>query len=208
MPDLNDALDAVIRARRTCRAFRPEAPDRELVAQVLDAGMHAPYAALAVAGRPDFRRFFVIPGSGSAMGRLREIAAAYEQRTIAWLDQESAAKPALASQLAKMRARLEGGILPECPWLVLVAELTGFPPVAPQSLAHCIENMWLKATALGLGLRLLSAFERLSDDADLCALLGLTPGQYALNGCALGFPAHALGPSERPDTAAATTWLG
>jgi len=41
----------------------------------------------------------------------------------------------------------------------------------------------------------------------LLDLLGLKPGEYSLLGCALGYPAAPLGPSERPDTAAATTWL-
>ncbi|MGD0953085.1 MAG: hypothetical protein ABR985_11955 [Methanotrichaceae archaeon] len=34
---------------------------------------------------------------------------------------------------------------------MVVAERKSFPPVEQQSLAHCLQNMWLKATALGLG---------------------------------------------------------
>ena len=37
------------------------------------------------------------------------------------------------------------------PYYIVVAERKGYPPVELQSLAHCMENMWLKATALGLG---------------------------------------------------------
>lgn len=35
-------------------------------------------------------------------------------------------------------------------YFIVVAERKGFPPVEQQALAHCLENMWLKATAPGL----------------------------------------------------------
>lgn len=35
------------------------------------------------------------------------------------------------------------------PYFIIVAEKEGFPPVAQLSLAHRLENMWLKATTLG-----------------------------------------------------------
>jgi hypothetical protein len=58
--EANKVLDEIIEARRSIRAFAKEGPPRETVEQLIKAGCLAPYAALAVAGRADFRRFFVL----------------------------------------------------------------------------------------------------------------------------------------------------
>ena len=205
---VNATLDEVIRRRRSCRAFTEEAPPREAIAAVLEAGMFAPYAALAVAGRPDFRRFFVIEGSSEAMAQVRGLVEAHGRRTADGLERKGADDPAFGKRVAPFIDRLRAATLPRCPWLVVVAELNGFPPVAPQSLAHVVQNMWLKSTALGLGLQLLSVFESMSANEALLGLLGLEAGAYSLAGCAIVYPAQALPPAVRPDTAAATVWLG
>jgi len=204
----NEMLDDVIRRRRSCRAFGDEVPPQEVATHVLEAGMHAPYAALAVGGRPDFRRFFVFSRGGEALSRLRTIAGRHQQQMLARFEEEATRNPVLAAQLPVLRPRLGGGVIPVCPWFVVVAELNGYPPVANEALAHCLQNMWLKATALGLGMQLVSLVEAMAADEELAGLLGLKVGEYSLAGCALGYPAQPLGPSERPDTAAATTWLG
>src|SRR5665647_302111 len=43
------------------------------------------------------------------------------------------------------------------PEFIVVSEKKGFPAVEQQSLAHCLENMWLKATSLDLGFQLVSS---------------------------------------------------
>ena len=203
----NVALDQIIRARRSCRQFAEETPPRELIADVLAAGMYAPYAALAVAGRPDFRRFFVIDGRGEPMGQVRGLVEAYGRVAAEGLALKGAQDPAFAAQVAPLLERLRVATLPKCPWLVIAAELNGFPPVAPLSLAHVVQNMWLKATALGLGLQLLSVFDSLGAYEGLPDLLGLKSGAYSLVGCAIGYPAQPLPPAVRPDPAGATLWM-
>ncbi len=37
------------------------------------------------------------------------------------------------------------------PYFIIIAELRGIPPAEQESLAHVLENMWLKTTALNLG---------------------------------------------------------
>ncbi|MGD0783982.1 MAG: nitroreductase, partial [Candidatus Aminicenantales bacterium] len=69
------------------------------------------------------------------------------------------------------------------------------------------ENMWLKATALGLGFHLVSATAMLADDPRFWALSGLPSGAYEINGCAVGVPASALPAKPRPTLAEATIWL-
>ena len=72
--------------------------------------------------------------------------------------------PALKSRAATFAARLEyirkAGVVPgveTAPYFIVVAERRGFPEIEQQSLAYCLENMWLKATVLNLGFQLVSA---------------------------------------------------
>jgi nitroreductase len=194
-----EAVEAVIRQRRSCRAFAPEEPPREMIERLLEAGMFAPYAALAYRGRLDFRRFFVFGAQSAARAELQQIVQAHAAR----MAEQLAARP----EGATFAARLRQFKLPEAPWLVIVAELNGTPPAMPQSLAHCLQNMWLLATALGLGLQLLSIFEGMGRDARLCALLGVQPGEWSFNCCALGYPEAPLGEGMRADWRELTKWM-
>ncbi|MCE5336539.1 MAG: nitroreductase family protein [Desulfobacteraceae bacterium] len=74
-------------------------------------------------------------------------------------------------------------------------------------LAHCLENMWLKATALDLAFHIISITAKMSDEARFCGLLGLKPGEWDLMGCALGYAKQPLGPSKRPPAGQLTSWL-
>ena len=89
----------------------------------------------------------------------------------------------------RLKSVAEGGEIgfESAPYFVVAAEKKGIPPAELQSLAHVMENMWLKATALGMGFRLISAVSQQSDNPEFCKLLGLTQGEFALVGCALGY---------------------
>ena len=93
------------------------------------------------------------------------------------------------------------------PYFIIIAEKKGFPRVEQQSLAHCLENMWLKATALDLGFQLVSVTAQLADNPSFCAMLGINPGEWALNGCAVGYSAEELPPSFLPSVDEVTSWL-
>jgi len=66
-PGHSAALDAIIRARHSVRAFSPIPPSQETIEAIIRAGLLSPLAALAVAGKSDFRKVFVIRKSSSAM---------------------------------------------------------------------------------------------------------------------------------------------
>jgi nitroreductase len=66
-PGHSVALDAIITARHSVRAFSPIPPSQETIEAIIQAGLSAPFAALPVAGKPDFRKVFVIRKSSSAM---------------------------------------------------------------------------------------------------------------------------------------------
>jgi nitroreductase len=192
----------VISERRSVRAFADEIPARTALEQIIAAGLAAPYAAAMAPGSGLDRRFFVVPRRSAASAAAREAIQAHAAAALAGGDLP-----------APLRARLEpvsqGRILGvgTAPYYVVVAERGAMLPVQQQSLAHALENMWLMATALGLGMHLVSATTTMGDDPAFCALLGLPAGEFALNGCAIGVPAQA--PVERlgADAAAATIWL-
>ncbi|MFA5182958.1 MAG: nitroreductase family protein [Syntrophales bacterium] len=93
------------------------------------------------------------------------------------------------------------------PYLIVIAEHRGIPDLGQHALAHCLENMWLKATALNLGFEIISVMSKMGDDEQFCRLLGLRPGEWDLMGCAVGYSEHPLSPSIRPTAEGVTVWL-
>ena len=125
--------------------------------------------------------------------------------------QESPALRAKAVMFVQRLAMIErAGNVPgigTAPYYIVVAERKGFPPVELQSLAHCLENMWLKATALGLGFQIVSITSRMSSHPGFCSILGIPAGEWELMGCAVGYPTDELSPSIRPPVEDVTRWL-
>jgi len=54
---------------------------------------------------------------------------------------------------------------------------------------------------------LVSATAQLADNPSFCAMLGINPGEWALNGCAVGYSAEELSPSLLPSVDEVTSWL-
>ncbi len=208
----NQALDYIIESRRTIRKFKSESPPRAMVEKVLQAGLLAPFARISV-DREDFRRFFVIPRESDVTSKAanlikRRSAVAYEQlekRVQQDPIQRSRAERYLGA--LKMASQEGPPNLGKAPYYVVVAEQRGIPEVAQLSLAHCLENMWLKATALGLAFQLLSVTERMSEDKEFCELIGVPFGEFALDGCLIGYPDVSPAPSRRSPLGDVTKWL-
>jgi nitroreductase len=156
----NRILDEIIANRRTVREFEPDIPPKESIETILEAGLQAPFAAIAVIGEKRFRRFFVLK-DGDSMNKLAEII---QKRVKIVHDNLSGQKdrpPKTEAFLKVLKDIAVSGFNLRPPYFIIVAEKEGFPPIAQLSLAHCIENMWLKATALGLGFRLVSLVSEL-----------------------------------------------
>ena len=69
-----------------------------------------------------------------------------------------------------------------------LGERKGFPPVEKQSLAYVMENMWLKATALGLGFQLVSATQTMAKNKAFMQLANIPFGEFDVGGCFIGYP--------------------
>ncbi len=211
----NIILDEIISARRTHRKFKQEFPQENDINNIINAGLHAPFAAAAVGNTDDyFRRFFVLKRDSKSMVTIASLI--FEEVITMASNIEIAMKsdPELRIQAIGFANRLamikKIGKVPgvgTAPYFIVVAEKKGFPAIEQQSLAHCLENMWLKATALGLGFQLVSATAQMDDNPKLCELLGINPGEWALNGCAIGYPSEELTPSTRPQVENVTRWM-
>jgi nitroreductase len=211
----NMFLDQILAERRSHRIFRPDVPGEDEIRRILHAGLLAPFAAAAVGNSHDyFRRFFVMrKGSGSMKAAIPLVMEQVRKMSLE-LETGMQENPLLRAKAQGFVRRLsmiqKTGVVPgigTAPYFIVVAERKGFPPVELQSLAHCLQNMWLKATALDLGFQLVSVTSRMSADPSFCAILGIPPGEWELMGCAVGYPVEELSPSIRPPGEDVTTWL-
>ena len=211
----NVYLDQILADRRSYRMFRPEFPKEDDIRRILHAGLLAPYAAAAVGGSKDyFRRFFVMRMGSQSLNAAIPLVMEQVNVMAQGLETEMKTNPALRQKAVMFVQRLEmirkAGRVPgvgNAPYYIVVAERKGFPPVELQSLAHCLENMWLKATALELGFQLVSITSQMSGNAEFCKILGIPTGEWELMGCAVGYPADELSPSIRPPVEDVTRWL-
>lgn len=210
----NAVLDRIIGERRSCRRFNDDIPPDPMIEEIIHAGLHAPFAAAAVGADSDyFRRFVVIRKDSRAMAELVPLVYNEVLGMAAGLERAAAGDPALREKALGFLDRLSAikamGKVPgvgTAPFYIVAAEKKGFPPVEQQSLAHCMENMWLKATALGLGFQLVSVTAQMADNPAFCRILGMEPGTWAFMGCATGYPADMLSPSIRPSVKDVTAW--
>ena len=211
--EANRVLDEVIEARRSIRVFGKEAPPKEVIEQLIKAGVMAPYAALAVAGRADFRRFFVLERGTPARNEAARLVQLRARKRLEKMIQARGGAPVEGNRddayFSRLKMIAENGhpSLTTAPYYIVVAEYQGVPPSGLQSLAHVLQNMWLKATALGLAFQLISVTEAMAEDEAFERLLGLPFGEYVMDGCAVGYPGADPPPAPRPDMSAGIKWL-
>ena len=150
--ECNMMIDQVIESRRSIRKFKQEAPSKELIEQVLKAGLQAPYAAASVS-REDFRRFIVISRESKATAK---VASMLKSKAESWglqlelqMQHDEFTKKHAGPFLERLKLMGEHGLpnIGKAPYYIVVAEQRGIPPVEHLSLAHCLQNMWLKASA-------------------------------------------------------------
>jgi nitroreductase len=210
--ECNKFIDMVIESRRSIRKFKPEVPPKELINQILQAGLLAPYASASIS-REDFRRFIVIERESKATAQVASIlkrkAESYSKQLETQMQTSEFAKQHAGPFLERLKQIGQHGVpsIGKAPYYIIVAEQRGIPPVEQLSLAHCLQNMWLKATALGLGFQLLSVTEQLSDDKEFCDLIEIPMGEFALDGCLVGYPDMNPVPTKRPNLKQVTSWI-
>ncbi|MCE7697982.1 MAG: nitroreductase family protein [Methanobacterium paludis] len=209
----NQIFDEIVKSRHSVRAFKDDKPPKKCIGEIIRAGMLAPYAAAAVGGVKDFRRFFVFEKNSSSSETLALLMKNKAEESVQHFESLIAEKPFIKSKVQPFLNRLQMVVdkgvpgVTTAPYFIIVAELRGFPPSEQESLAHVLENMWLKATALDLGFQLVSLTSQMAEDEELMKLLGLPVKKFALNGCAIGYPATIPSVTPRPDIREATQWM-
>lgn len=208
----NEVLDRILEARKTCRAFSDEMPTDDEIKEVIQAGCVAPYASIDSKAIKPFRHFFVIRRDDPKMEQIdvlirKQSACDLKQRL---KDEEQDAFLKENGQgvrnLWKHVAECGESAFPNPPCVIIAAEWRGARRAERQSLAHMIQNMWLKATAMNLDFQIISVVENMVDNEAFCKMLGLPTGRYGFHACVLG---HAKNP-DMPQHARATTeihWL-
>ena len=208
----NRVLDHLIESRHTVRKFKNEAPPKEMIEKILRAGMLAPYAQI-VTTREDFRRFVVIPKESEATPKaaalLRKRATALYGELKDKMQQDEFYRTNGVKYLGRLEAVGPKGmpLLGNAPYYVIVADQKVVLEKSNVALAHCLQNMWLKATALGLGFQLLTLTEEMTKDRGFCELIGIPFGEYVLDGCLIGYPDAPSVASKRPPLDEMTRWV-
>ncbi len=211
--ECNNVFDEIIETRRSIRFFKDEMPPKEFIEDIIKAGLFAPYAAQAVGEDEYFRKFIVISKNSKEIKEIAEITKNKVKIMSEQLKTQMKKNPYLKEKGKSFSKRLElfadKGVLGigTAPYYIVIAEKRGIPPVEQQSLAHCLQNMWLKATALDLGFHLVSATAQMGEDKEFCEILGINPGEFELNGCAVGYPKEIPPKASRPAAREVTKWI-
>jgi len=209
----NEALDRIIENRRSVRAFRKDLiPSREMLEGIIHAGLWAPYAAVMIPPGVEFRKFVIVQHHSPAIAKIHGLMREQTKVALDFIKGNFADKPMpenLKAYVDRMGKAVESGFpgFEDAPTLVVVAEHKAFRQVELKSLPHVIENMWLKATALGLGLQLMTVIELLSERNEFSEILGMPPSEYAYAGCIVGYPAEEPRPRQRPVESTVTRWI-
>ncbi|HTX61548.1 MAG TPA: nitroreductase family protein, partial [Methanobacterium sp.] len=173
LDERNLIFDEIIKSRRSIRAFKDEKPPKEVIENIIKAGMLAPYAAAAVGDSKDFRRFFVFEKGNKSIETLAFLMKNKAEEGVQHFEGLIKEKPSIKSQFQPYLNRLkmikDKGVpgVTTAPYFIIVAELRGIPPAEQESLAHVLENMWLKTTALNLGFQLISLTMQMAEDEEL-----------------------------------------
>jgi len=191
---MTKTFDEILRLRRSTRVFTDKVPPKDLIDKIIDAGLLAPYAAQAVGSDKNFRRFYIVQKNSNALSRMKTLMQDEAGNNLAVLRKELEQKPFLENKLLPFIKKLESiknkGVLGvgTAPYYIIIAEKKGTPPVEQQSLAHCLQNMWLKTTEFGLGFHLVSMTAEMIKNREFCKILQINSSDYAINGCAIGVP--------------------
>jgi len=173
------ALHAVLAARRDVRRFRPDDVPIETVRQVLMAGHQAPSVGHSQPWR------FVVVRDQRTRDRAALMADRERLRQAEMLTEERRSR-LLDLQLEGIR-EAPVGVVVACDRRVLAEGVLGRASFADADMWSCacaIENMWLAARAVGLGLGWVTLFQ----PEELADLLGLPQGIETLGWLCIGWP--------------------
>jgi nitroreductase len=155
-------LAEVIETRISTRSFAAEIPHKEDINEIVRSAVLAPYGGATGIPLSEIRKIFILSQGTKTMEKAREMLLTQVKRNSKKIAVLLLLLPFLRKKMRPFSNRLKAisknGIpsLKEAAYFVIIAEKKGFPPVEKQSIAHALQNMWLSATAVGLGFQLIS----------------------------------------------------
>lgn len=208
-----ETLSAIIRARRSIRSFTNAVPPAEGMKEILQSAIFAPFGRATDLPPQDIRKIFVFSQGTENINIARELLLGQIRRVARKVNIVLLLFPFLGKKMGLFSKRIsalaENGIpgLAEGAFYIVVAVKKGFPSMEKQTIAHAMQNMWLSATAQGLGFQLVSMTGMMSKDKEFMQLLGLKPGDYELDGCIIGMPKMVPEPREERHLEDFITWV-
>ncbi|MBR4157378.1 MAG: nitroreductase family protein [Oscillospiraceae bacterium] len=183
-------MDAALLQRQTTRAFSDKKPEREKMDAIIEAGRLAPFAGLVQRDCDRFRHFFVLSRDSEMMPKLQVLVQQGRKAEAERMVREGLDKrfPESAATLSALGERPATDLL-LAPYLIVVAERGGVPQREKVVLGYVLENMWLKAAELGLGLKVCSGVADIADTAAHKTLFALDENEtYAFDAVSVGYP--------------------
>jgi nitroreductase len=208
-----ETLSAIIRARRSIRSFTKAVPPDEGMKEILQSAIFAPFGRATDLASKDIRKIFVFSRDTENMNIARELLLGQIRRVARKVQIALLLVPFLRKKMGLFSKRItalaENGIpgLADGAFYIVVAVKKGFPAMEKQTIAHAMQNMWLSATAQGLGFQLVSQTAMMSKNKEFMGLLRLKPGDYELDGCVIGMPKMAPESREERHLEDFVTWV-
>lgn len=206
-------LEQAIKSRKSTRSFSDEVPSADIIMKIVESGVYAPYGGATGIPLTEIRKFFILRQNTIKMSQATEIIYQQIKSNSKRINTLITFLPFMKKKMGVFANRLKGfskgGIpsLKNAPYLIIIAEKKGFPPVEKQSMAHALENMWLTATSIGISFQLVSAIGTVSNNDKFLKLLGLRNGEYALEGCLVGYPKNPITKEKEYSIEDFVTWL-
>lgn len=208
-----ETLSEVIKTRRSTRSFSNEVPSKEIINEIIESAIYAPYGGATGIPLKEMRKIFVFSQNTENFKKAHELLHSQIKKNAKKVNRLMLLFPFLKKKMKSFSNRLNllssNGIpsLNEASHYIVIAEKNGFPPVEKQSIAHALQNMWLTATNAGLGFHLLSATGIMASNKHFLELLGLPSGEYAIDGCVIGVPKTMPENDKKLDVNDFVTWL-
>jgi nitroreductase len=210
--DCNQVIDFIINTRRSVINFSMEVPPKQLVEEIIQAGSLAPNSGL-MKFKEYSRRFIVIPRESEAT---RVLAMLINRRNIYLTEllekqrQQYEFQKELGRQDSQEISIVDQDPLSNlgtAPFFIVVAERRGLLAEEQLTLAYCMDNMWLKAIAVDLDFQLVPITVQMAQDKEFCELIGIPFGEFALDGCLIGYSNEISPPPSKLSMDDIVKWL-
>ena len=206
--DHEHLVSEVLASRRSVRRFSHIRPESWKIEKILDAGIIAPFLSVDGQVDYDFKKFIVIVGGTKRSKIVSESMKAGIRDYIEKLEKNDP----YSSWLPHLRkcAKMGSPDVFLAPYTIIVAEKNGLPPFTSKSISHCLQNMWIQATAMKLGCQVMSELYVLGNCDDFCNQIGIASDFYELDGLVVGYPAEFYSPPNvcYPPKHESRIWIG